>query len=93
MLLEPLLRSITTELEPSTVVLAYDSSQSQWIGKDSIKRKVTLESWATNGPDLFKGHDFNVEVWDFSKQLKERCLYHLVHQEVIYLLPFKMENP
>ena len=72
LLLEPLLKSITTEVEPSTVVLAYDSSQSQWLGKDSTKRKVTLENWATNGPELFKAHDFNVEVWDFAKQLKER---------------------
>ena len=72
LLLEPLLRSISSEVEPSTIVLAYDASQSQWIGKDSTERKVALEAWANGGEGIFEGLDFNVEVWDFSKQLKER---------------------
>ena len=72
LLLEPLIRSITTEVEPSTIVLAYDCSQSQWIGADSTERKDALESWATQGAGFFEGKDYNVEVWDFSKQLHER---------------------
>lgn len=72
LLLEPLLRSITSELEPSTIVLAYDASQSQWIGADSSERKAALRDWAEEGSDIFENEEFNVEVLDFSKQLEER---------------------
>ncbi len=72
LLLEPLLKSVTSEVEPSTIVLAYDASQSQWMGKDSVDRKTALESWATQGQGLFEQRGYAVEVWDFAKQLNER---------------------
>ena len=72
LLLEPLLKSTTSEIEPSTIVLVYDASSSQWIGNDSIPRKEVLNSWANEGEKLFRELDYNVEVWDFSKQLTPR---------------------
>ena len=39
LLLEPLLRSTTSEIEPSTVVVLHDISSSQWMGHDSASRK------------------------------------------------------
>ena len=72
LLLEPLLKSTRSEIEPSTIVLVYDASSSQWIGNDSIPRKEALNSWAHEGETLFRDLDYNVEVWDFSKQLTPR---------------------
>ena len=67
LLLEPLLKSTTSEIEPSTIILLHDASSSQWIGNDSIPRKEALNSWAYEGEKLFRNLDYNVEVWDFSK--------------------------
>ena len=72
LLLEPLLKSTISEIEPSTIVLVHDASSSQWIGKDSIPRKEALNSWAHEGEKLFSDLDYNVEVLDFSKQLTPR---------------------
>ena len=72
LLLEPLLRSVSSEVEPSTIILAYDASQSQWMSKDSVERKTALESWAVHGQEAFEERGYAVEVWDFAKQLKER---------------------
>ena len=72
LLLEPLLRTTTTELEPSTIVIVNDASRSQWQGEDSIARKNALAQLALAIPEKFKESGFEVKVFDFGRQLINR---------------------
>jgi hypothetical protein len=72
LLLEPLLRISSTEVEPSTVVIVHDASASQHLGVDSIARGEALRGWAESSAEHFEELGFNVDVYDFGKQLVPR---------------------
>jgi len=72
LLLEPLLRTTTTEIEPATIVIVNDASRSQWQGVDSIARKEALAEFALVIPEKFKEAGFEVKVFDFGRQLSNR---------------------
>ena len=72
LLLEPLLRTTTTEIEPATIVIVNDASRSQWQGVDSITRKEALAEFALVIPEKFKEAGFEVKVFDFGRQLSNR---------------------
>lgn len=72
LLLEPLLRSTSSEIEPSTMVLLIDESASQVVGNDSLKRKSVLRVWAQEGAPNFESLGYNVEVFGFAKSVTSR---------------------
>ena len=73
LLLEPLLRSITSEIEPSTVVVLHDISSSQWMGPDSASRKQALNGLLTDMHFHFDEVGFEVALFDFSNNLSPRA--------------------
>ena len=73
LLLEPLLRSTTSEIEPSTVLVLHDISSSQWMGPDSASRKEALNSLLTKTHSHFDEAGFKVAHFDFSKNLTPRA--------------------
>ena len=72
LLLEPLIKLLNEESDPATVVLLHDASTSQWLGEDSVERKGALAEWATESRGLFENEGFNVEVYDFGKNIAPR---------------------
>lgn len=72
LLLEPLIKLLSEEEDPATVVLLHDASMSQWMGVDSLERKGALTAWATEGQELFENEGFAVEVHDFGKKIQHR---------------------
>jgi hypothetical protein len=75
LLLEPLLRISSSEIEPSTVVLLHDASASQHIGNETEARVNALMGWAENSAEHFEELGFNVDVYDFGKQLYTRNVW------------------
>ena len=53
LLLEPLIRSISQEIEPSRIILVHDGTSSQWFGKDSTAKKLELQTWIKELPKFF----------------------------------------
>ena len=72
LLLEPLLRSTSSEIEPSTMVILIDESASQVVGNDSLKRKSALRVWAQEGAPSFESLGYNIEVFGFAKSVTSR---------------------
>ena len=72
LLLEPLLRTSTSEIEPATIVIVNDASRSQWQGEDSVARMDALAQLALAIPEKFKESGFEVKVFDFGRQLNNR---------------------
>lgn len=72
LLLEPLIKLLSEEKDPATVVLLNDASMSQWLGVDSVERKGALADWAKEGRAFFENEGFNVEVYDFGKNIQKR---------------------
>ena len=69
LLLEPIIKTITEEVEPSTVVIVHDGTSSQWVGKDSIENRLALLDWVNIAPKPFIEKGFEVESYIFGTQL------------------------
>ena len=69
LLLEPILKMVTVETEPATVLLVHDGTSSQWVGKDSITNRLALADWVNKAPLPFVENGFEVENYIFGTQL------------------------
>ncbi|HIG58302.1 MAG TPA: hypothetical protein EYQ21_02720 [Flavobacteriales bacterium] len=69
LLLEPILKTITEEVEPSTVIIVHDGTSSQWVGKDSTENRLALLEWVNKAPKPFIEKGFEVESYIFGTQL------------------------
>ena len=69
LLLEPILKMVTVETEPATVLLVHDGTSSQWVGKDSITNRMALADWVNKAPLPFVENGFEVENYIFGTQL------------------------
>ena len=69
LLLEPILKTITVETEPATVLLVHDGTSSQWVGKDSTLNRLALADWVNKAPRPFVKKGFEVENYIFGTQL------------------------
>jgi hypothetical protein len=69
LLLEPILKTITVETEPATVILVHDGTSSQWVGKDSTVNRLALADWVNKAPLPFIEKGFEVENYIFGTQL------------------------
>ena len=69
LLLEPILKTITVETEPATVLLVHDGTSSQWVGKDSTLNRLALADWVNKAPRPFVAKGFEVENYIFGTQL------------------------
>ena len=69
LLLEPILKTITVETEPATVLLVHDGTSSQWVGKDSTSHRLALADWVNKAPRPFVENGFEVENYIFGTQL------------------------
>ena len=69
LLLEPIIKTITEEVEPSTVVIVHDGTSSQWVGKDSTENRLALLDWVNMAPKPFIEKGFEVESYIFGTQL------------------------
>ena len=69
LLLEPILKTVTVEAEPATVLLVHDGTSSQWVGKDSTTKRLALADWVNKAPLPFVENGFEVENYIFGTQL------------------------
>ena len=69
LLLEPLIKSLTHEIEPSKIILAHDGTSSQWMGKDSSARKLELQSWTKDLPAFFNERGIDTKSFIFGTHL------------------------
>jgi len=69
LLLEPILKTITAETEPATILLVHDGTSSQWVGKDSTSNRLALADWVNKAPLPFVENGFEVENYIFGTQL------------------------
>lgn len=70
LLLEPLIKSLTHEIEPSKIILAHDGTSSQWMGKDSSARKLELQSWTKDLPAFFNERGIDTKSFVFGTHLQ-----------------------
>lgn len=75
LLLEPLIKLLSEERDPATVVLLHDASMSQWLGPDSLERREAISAFAESSGALFEAEGFSVEILDFGKELKARTSF------------------
>ena len=69
LLLEPILRTLTQEVERSTMLFVHDGTSSQWVGEDSTARRLALTEWALHAPDVFIENGYEIESFIFGTQL------------------------
>jgi hypothetical protein len=69
LLLEPIIKTITIETEPSTMIIVHDGTSSQWVGKDSTESRIELANWVNKAPLPFIEQGFEVENYIFGTQL------------------------
>ncbi len=69
LLLEPIIKTVTVEAEPATVLLVHDGTSSQWVGKDSTTKRLALADWVNKAPLPFVENGFEVENYIFGTQL------------------------
>ena len=70
LLLEPLMKSLTQEVEPSKIILVHDGTSSQWLGKDSTAKKLELQTWIKELPKFFKERGIDTQSFIFGTQLQ-----------------------
>ena len=70
LLLEPLIKSLTNEIETSKLILVHDGTSSQWMGKDSTAKKLELQAWVKTLPEYFEKQGVETESFVFGSQLK-----------------------
>jgi hypothetical protein len=70
LLLEPLMKSLTHEVEPSKIILVHDGTSSQWLGKDSTAKKLELQSWIKELPKFFNERGISTKSFVFGTQLQ-----------------------
>jgi len=70
LLLEPLIRSISQEIEPSRIILVHDGTSSQWFGKDSTAKKLELQRWIKELPEFFNERGIGTKSFVFGTQLQ-----------------------
>ena len=70
LLLEPLMKSLTQEVEPSKIILVHDGTSSQWLGKDSTAKKLELQTWIKELPKFFNDRGIDTQSFIFGTQLQ-----------------------
>ena len=70
LLLEPLIRSLSQEVEPSKIILVHDGTSSQWLGKDSTSKKLELQTWINELPKFFNERGIDTQSFVFGTQLQ-----------------------
>ena len=70
LLLEPLMKSLTHEVEPSKIILVHDGTSSQWLGKDSTAKKLELQRWIKELPKFFNERGISTKSFVFGTQLQ-----------------------
>jgi len=70
LLLEPLIKSLSREAEPSKIILVHDGTSSQWMGKDSTAKKLELQTWIKELPEFFNTRGIDTQSFVFGTQLQ-----------------------
>ena len=70
LLLEPLMKSLSQEVEASKIILVHDGTSSQWMGKDSTAKKLELQKWIKELPEFFKAQGIETKSFVFGTQLQ-----------------------
>jgi len=70
LLLEPLIRSLSQEVESSKIILVHDGTSSQWLGKDSTFKKLELQTWIKELPKFFNERGIDTKSFVFGTQLQ-----------------------
>lgn len=69
LLLEPMLRSTTETIESPTLPVLVDQTSSQWMGKDSLARRLALDALVKDLPEWGDGQGWDVELFGFDREL------------------------
>jgi hypothetical protein len=69
LLLEPMLRTTTETIESPTLPVLVDQTSSQWMGKDSLARRLALDALVKDLPEWGDAQGWDVELFGF-----DRCL-------------------
>ena len=70
LLLEPLIKSLSQEVESSKIILVHDGTSSQWMGKDSTAKKLELQKWIKELPEFFNTQGIETKSFVFGAQLQ-----------------------
>lgn len=69
LLLEPMLRTTTETIESPTLPVLVDQTSSQWMGKDSLARRLALDVLVKDLPEWGDAQGWDVELFGFDRVL------------------------
>ena len=87
LLLEPLIKSLTKEVEPSKIILVHDGTSSQWMGKDSTARKLELQTWIQELPAFFEDQNIETKSFVFGAKLQSLTALSIKEDSLQFDLP------